>query len=325
MGMKHLLFTFIFFALACSQDLSGQPLRVLSYNTHLFYDSVAIIGGFFAGKNITYKDPQRSAAIVQTIISSGAHIVGVQEVWAISTVKTWTDALKSTYPYIYSPKESAWDPRCGSGLLVASKFPLTDVVTYRYKYFENPEDAFARKGVVIANIQLKYQNASYPITFAVTHAGTQQHKFDFGNLRELATQLAPSTKTPMIVVGDFNAHAERPKDYAIFNPIFQNLGCVDVFPFLFPEKIANQSNSTFTTWGARNTLEPHFNAAQEDDDSKGERIDFQYCRPTGTASPLTLTPKDIYIPRDWRRTIDGELLDLSDHYPVVAEYLVSKK
>ncbi len=281
-------------------------MRVLSYNTHLFYDSVAIIGGFFAGKNITYKDPQRSAAIVQTIISSGAHIVGVQEVflqfffelildqvWAISTVKTWTDALKSTYPYIYSPKESAWDPRCGSGLLVASKFPLTDVVTYRYKYFENPEDAFARKGteelhlvlllntllgVVIANIQLKYQNASYPITFAVTHAGTQQHKFDFGNLRELATQLAPSTKTPMIVVGDFNAHAERPKDYAIFNPIFQNLGeqpsqishshqilgCVDVFPFLFPEKIANQSNSTFTTWGARNTLEPHFNAAQED-------------------------------------------------------------
>jgi endonuclease/exonuclease/phosphatase family metal-dependent hydrolase len=185
-------------------------LTVLTYNTHLFEDSIlecacrcGEITGVCTWDLLNYQDEIRRTEIISKIIEYGADIVALQEVWAKCWQQSFISDLLSTYPYSYN-----WDSSClcgeacfgsslwdclygylnaikhcrfdgceaerktlGNGLVLLSKWPLSDVEFERFPVFEHCSigacEVWSDKGVLTATVDI-----GGPIRIGISHALT---------------------------------------------------------------------------------------------------------------------------------------------------------
>ena len=205
----------------------GREFTVLTYNTHLFEDSILECicrCGEHADPpscnwaDYNYDDGGRRTQIVNKIRASGADIVAIEEVWALWWQRWFLEDLQDTYPYTpqYTatfdsscPCEGAfgqtsllnacldywnaigmicsycckapcflWPNTCpkkntlGNGLVLLSKFPLSDVKFERFPVFEQCDvgkcEAWSDKGVLTATVNV----GGAPIRIGISHALT---------------------------------------------------------------------------------------------------------------------------------------------------------
>ena len=160
-----------------------REIAVLTYNTHLFDDTVV---DWFTEENY-YEDTMRRHRIDSKIADSGADIVALQEVWAERWQKWFTQGSEDdqgmissaygAYPYrryvfgacaTIGPVETL-----GSGLVLLSKFPIVDSAfkafpVFDYQTIPCDSDYFARKGVLTATISVGDKNIRIGASHALT-------------------------------------------------------------------------------------------------------------------------------------------------------------
>jgi uncharacterized repeat protein (TIGR01451 family) len=176
----------------------AHNITVLTYNTHLFEDSAAAL--FRPGT--VHDDTTRRLAIVEKIrelcqdpCNDGCpDIVALQEVWGNrwtftdpSKLKTYwfSEELKDIYPY--SAKSGKLGcrgflnvPGLSDGVVVLSKWPLTNVTFDQFPCFEyykapNTSEYWARKGVLSAIVEIGDYGCGDPaqtVRLAGSHAFT---------------------------------------------------------------------------------------------------------------------------------------------------------
>ena len=166
------------------KPVTGQTpseLTVLTYNTHLFEDTH--VETFSRGANY-HEDTVRRHRMRDRIKTYGADIVALQEVWAYDRQSDFIRELRSTYPYAArvdsarkctlpsgalglipgAPPAASLVPTpkvlpltLGNGLLLLSKWPLSDVKfkrfpVYRMSPLTDAKDDWANKGILTATV-----------------------------------------------------------------------------------------------------------------------------------------------------------------------------
>jgi parallel beta-helix repeat protein len=239
---------------------------VLTYNTHLFEDSIleAICrcGEIPSPDSCTwsdynYDDGGRRTQIVNRIRASAADIVALEEVWALWWQRWFIEDLQDMYPYTATVDSSCafadalpwelnacldggmicaycckapcilWPNTCpkkntlGNGLVLLSKFPLSDIGFERFPVFsqEGKEgdlgtEAWSDKGILTATVKI----GGAPIRIGISHALTGPDDY---NSNWDTDYVAPATTTfqlngeSYIFALDKNnqAHISRFEDY----------------------------------------------------------------------------------------------------------------
>ena len=183
----------------------AYEITVLTYNTHLFGDSIVAdlcwaldlldwdwVGDWFDSlpfcmDEIYHEDDARRYRIADKVEESGADIVALQEVWAWSNQKWFVNRLKDTYPFAfikYSGRDSYLFgiDTLGNGLVLLSKFPLSDTGFKRFPvYTDNPnpgnDDCWANKGVLTATVDIGFQQVRVGISHALTGGDDQKGRW----------------------------------------------------------------------------------------------------------------------------------------------------
>jgi endonuclease/exonuclease/phosphatase family metal-dependent hydrolase len=325
--------------------ITEQPpvdsLAFLTYNTHLFEGSNAMVGAGLKDVvedlkpivretpdpiRIIYKDGERMQEVVRRInaLTPIPDVVCLQEVWAVERQRELRDALLLTYPYVYVVPDAGFkglfkDLRDAvantSGLIVASRFYLRDVKFLMYTGAKKKmEDGLAKKGALAFRVRVPVSDRkAVDLRVGTTHAFTppaqaQQNveqlanlTFDGGKVEEPADDA--------VVLGDFNIHRNKEAEYASLLASMREWGADDIVEAMDP--------GDYTDWPAGNRLTaildgtlPTFDPARKD------RIDYVFFRP---AAESHLRPADVQVFHDWT-IADG--VDVSDHAPVLARFEV---
>jgi endonuclease/exonuclease/phosphatase family metal-dependent hydrolase len=164
-------------------NVTAYEITVLTYNTHLFGDSTLAQfctqwpwSMFCDIDDFLFRDRIRRYHIACKVEESGADIVALQEVWAWSNQNWFVNRLKDTYPFgliNYSACVSSYGGTLGNGLVLLSKFPLSDgdfkrFPTYTYESLPANDDSWANKGVLTATVETGLQ----PVRVGISHALT---------------------------------------------------------------------------------------------------------------------------------------------------------
>lgn len=318
----------------------NTTLHVLGYNTHLFggtaveiikelketaVDFINSISGNVIGKDATkkdaieYYDDIRIDKIINQVKNLAPDIVGLSEVWANKSKKRFISELKSQLPY------SAWDKnenslQIGSGLLLLSRFPLSNV--YFTQYPDGSlvgDDKHSQKGFILATADLGAQKLL--IAHTHTQADNDQEAIEArkSNIIQLqkAISKAADNSIPAILLGDLNIIGESesgsPTDeYEFLCETLKPLQMTDSYHTLHP----NATSAPGYTYDAvNNKLIAHF-APKEAEKKVQQRLDYMFVRgitPTSVTVPNSFT----FQPPDGKGTTD-----LSDHYPLEGNFSI---
>lgn len=280
--------------------LNDQPatniVRVLTYNTHLMKGSFIEKGSdvkreFTVSHPQVFEDVARCQAILRKVIKSNADVVSLQEVWDI----VWEDGvirqMAAMYPYACNGPVSA-NPLYTqtSGVVLLSKFPLSDVVRIKYHGMDTEED-MTSKGILSATIDIPLFGK---LRIGTTHAATDTGGDNCANLIGLALNTVvlkeENQKLPALLLGDFNVHpGKRDAMRAAFS-----FSGVNTFTAIDGWKTVHPNAENHTVDMRYNTLDQFFSP---DRDTAGPSvIDYIWTKPGDTH---VLTPKAAVIPRDW--------------------------
>ena len=293
--------------------MSGIKLHFLSYNTHLFKDTILEWG---AGQE--YHDSTRLNTIITLLKHSTPDIIGLSEVWANASKDKFIDGLKSQLPY------SAWDQnrnplQVGSGLLLLSRFPLSNVSFIQYANLKG-WDKMSQKGFILANVEIRSQKLLIALTHTQAGDNCEEIEARRGNLNQLLNFLntaieIESKSIPVILLGDLNiigeSESDTPtEDYKIWCNQLKWYSIYDSYRCLNPSAT---SDPGYTYDAVNNNLIARF-APKDADKKYRQRLDYMFVR------GVTIT--SISVPKNFTfQTSDGTM-DLSDHYPLQGEFLL---
>jgi len=243
----------------------NKKLTVLTYNTHLFEDSslecIARCGGEWAKYN--YYDGDRQWWIAAYTRSSGADIVALEEVWAYGYRKWFKDTLgqgSPLYQYYSWNVENTVNcmeglraytnvlPACvdgyallylpplsddyarrfntlGPGLILLSKYPLTDLRFQRFPTYEQSSrpggsEVWSDKGVLTATANVAGTPMRIGISHALTGAYDDWHlgSWDYDYLPNPITAFQVGGEPYLFAVrNDGQARISRLEDYSSFD------------------------------------------------------------------------------------------------------------
>ncbi len=290
-------------------------LKCLGYNTHLFLGTVAAWGS-----NQTYFDSERINEIIAKVKTLSPDIVGLSEVWANKSKDRFKNGLKDLLPYY------AWDNntnsfQMGSGLLLLSRFPLSNIEFTRYDSLVG-FDALSQKGFILATIEIKGQK----VLIAQTHTQADEddnaieaRRSNFLQLQDgiatyLARYLQPST--PAILIGDLNIIGEDSsgsptKEYKFLSEALNQLQMTDSYRTFYPNAVADPGY----TYDAVNDRLIGIFAPKEAANKLKQRLDYMFVRGI-TPISVTVPYSDFtFLPPDGKG-----ITDLSDHYPLYTRF-----
>ena len=324
-----------------TQTNTEANLNILVYNTHLFGKDLISTISQFVGSVIYYQDELRNHIITQTIKDSDADIVGLVEVWNDGFASTMIDEVKDSYPYHYrGPHGNSYEV-IGHGLLLLSKYPLSEKKFYEYKDLDG-FDKFSRKGFLTAKAEIPNPKADknpIRVRFFLTH--TQAASSDKSYEKKRQANIAQLTKTieeyqtgkadnsdtdiPVFAFGDFNVIGEDEKtgqstsEYNKTLDCFQKVGLFDFYRKL--DDFEDAPGYTYFSDGLnqRNKLIPIF-------DKEGakknvhQRLDYIFYSQEN--SSIKVTPTESKILTDYTYTDNNtqEDMDLSDHEPLWGKF-----
>jgi endonuclease/exonuclease/phosphatase family metal-dependent hydrolase len=279
-------------------------IRLLIYNTHLMEDSNIVVGAWYKNKKpVVFQDEARHPFIVQKIKDSGADIVALQEVWAAKRMERFQRELSDKYPYCalgsggatplkYLPEllNTGIPPRAsGSGLVVLSKLPLSDVL---FELFDDPDDdeeRAASKGTLTVTVQ-----GPTPFRLGVTHAWTNAGGDDCRNISDL---IGRTTRIPLaaVMAGDLNIHRSSSK-YGKLDKMMKDAGAQDSWRQVHGD---NKFDESVTDNERRNNLAQFFSPMR--DTAKPDCIDYVYA---GSTPQMTIKAGSAEVLRDWKFQTD---------------------
>ena len=202
----------------------AKQLRVLSYNTHLMQFSFIEQGTDLARwlnpmPYEVWEDEARRDIIIRNAINSLADIISFQEVWSIRFEDYFKASLKQLYPYYFTgDSQTIFSLVATSGLLLCSKFPLTDRFFARFPDMKD-WDAKSYKGVLggVAHIP----------NVGKLRIGTGHTTGAVRDIQWIAdhtvTNFAEGKDLPAIMLGDFNIgwrSGGASQDYLAMKKIF---------------------------------------------------------------------------------------------------------
>ncbi|CAN5170194.1 endonuclease/exonuclease/phosphatase family protein [soil metagenome] len=202
-------------------ELPAQQLTVMTYNIH-------------HGRN--EMNEVDLPAIAEVIKSSGAELIGLQEVDSVCRRSGNVDQMKvlGDLTGMHYNFQKHYDFDGGSyGLGILSKYPIENVKNYSLTYSLNDINSDNRI-LMVADIQL---GKSRTIHFATVHF---DHREDPGirSLQSAETfNFLKNLKNPVILTGDLNAEPEKPE----IRDVIENFADTDdTGAFTFPSDKPNK-------------------------------------------------------------------------------------
>lgn len=307
-----------------------SKFSVVSYNTHLFQDSVAAgMSGFL---NIVKKDKmklldqdQTRRNDISTRCGLGADgsapydLIGLTEVWSHEYQDYFKGQMKASHytPYAYQG-ESAFSGSAGMVLGAKGKFRLGP----NFSKYEHMVDAdkFSSKGVAYGVAKLGPSQDMY-VGIVQTHAQASytgsEASDEAARESQLSATLYPALnkidawmgtffavkKKAVLLFGDMNIVGGS-AEYKTFAKAMKEHGFQDAW-------IAVNGNADgYTYVPSADSLVDYFDSTQKEP----QRLDYIFYKGAGGSK---VTCKSMKVLTDWK-TSRG--LDLSDHYPVTAEF-----
>jgi len=308
-------------------DPLANGITVVTYNTHLFKGSSSEVGFFF--RNVTqnikhffsheglrctapivFDDDNRARLIADKIKTSGADIVGLQEVWSYRRQQWFCRELASVYPYSCYPTHPRLALRTTSGLVLLSRYRLTDLSFSGFSHKGRPffhDENWATKGVVTATVEAWPGGPTFRI--GISHACTDAGGSSQPNIRQLASQTTTNHTGPAIMMGDLNVHRSK---YGIMDQLFRKAGAVDAYV----EVHGTGEGGETIDWVENRLMQYFWPGANVTDPDCDDRIDYVYVKPAGAG--LRLVPTEAHVDRGGK--YGDNSMDLSDHYPLFVKF-----
>ena len=279
--------------------------RILTYNTHLFGDPLAIEGIKFP----VFEDAVRAERIAERIVENGADIVGLTEVWDDNLAKKIVDAVNPAYPNSWRPPNGGIGLLLGNGLLVLTRATTTlDISIFEsFSDLAGP-DYFSYKGFAVFTSQPQGSAATLKGVLTHTQAAYPEDPYTsvrLDNFRQIASSVTPNQDLNFIF-GDLNTIAEEGEQPTReYDSMLQILAKEDAYRTVFPD-IESHPGLTFDV--PANNLARKFNPDEPD---AQQRLDYVlYC------SEANAAPTAARVLTDWTFETGGRTWNLSDHYPL---------
>ena len=269
-----------------------RRLRLLTYNTHLMVGSILEEGADLFRKNpILFHDEDRYAAMIQRIKDSGADIVALQEVWSTTNMDRIQNDLRSTYKYTDRGSNGA-TLKAGSGIVILSKFPLSEGSFVEFKGAHDWDERMATKGALAVTVDLLDGSK---IRVGLTHCWTDAGGDECTNIKDLVGETL-SHDRPAVMMGDFNIHRRgNPAKYGKLTALMAGRGATDSWTELHGPA---WSDACATDDQIHNNLAQFF--SPDRDTPAPDCIDYLYLRNHGTGH---LRPVKAEVLRDWKTDI----------------------
>ena len=339
-------------ATSCRLSPASTELTVLTYNTHLFEGSRAVILGVasaaFKNKFFIFDDEKRAEKMLYKIVESRADIVALQEVWADGNQVWFCRQLKSVYPYCFvSGQKEDWKDRKKTGylntcgLVLLSKYKFIGEPKFfefdRSKFSETflgvhtEEEYYARKGVITATVELRPGGPTIRLGISQTATGHDMENVDAEVIMARTTRDETGGSfidSPAIMMGDFNVHAHWKGQFDMLKTTLSKYDAVDAYREVHPcDSEERMSEDDYTIDRQNNVLHQMFFQQSADLKLDRDRIDYVFFKKSGGG--LELTPVEAEVLRDWKYEAVWKkrvnlLADLSDHYPVKVKFKLTR-
>ncbi len=250
--------------------------------------------------------------IITQVQNLNPDIVGFSEVWANSSKHRLIDGLKSQFPY------SAWDHndnslQIGSGLLLLSRFPLSNVLFNQYVNLSG-FDRISQKGFILATAKIGEQE----ILIAHTHTQADENNDAINNRKANLNQLfnifcSQADSMPIILLGDLNIVGEDnsgnpTQEYTYLRLLFRNNYMSDSYRSV---NTSAKSDPGYTYDAVNNKLINRFDHTSAVNAIK-QRLDYMFVR--------GLQPNSVTVLKTFTFQISDGTIDLSDHYPLYGSF-----
>ena len=231
----------------------------------------------------------------------GLDVVCMQELWLAEAVDVFSRVPGLHHRIVAENHATLWPLTIGgSGLGVASRYPI---VTSEMRDFSRPHvgaERFARKGMAHARIRMGSREIDVITTHMQAGYGDSARKVRRRHLNELRAfaEEHGSPERPLVVCGDLNIDGlgrVRAREYTAILEAFADY--TDIFE--------DHDLPTFHT--VENTLARRF-----EPDSPAQRIDYVLVRSTGQS--LRVLHKDLMLQKALTVRDDHERVHASDHY-----------
>jgi endonuclease/exonuclease/phosphatase family metal-dependent hydrolase len=279
-------------------------LKILTYNAGLLK-----IGLF--GRTLVEPAPfvnERFARLAPALLSSGADIIALQEVYDRSHQTQLINDLFGIYPYHAVSPTRRWR-HFGAALMIFSKYPMVDVQYLLFDHVPFDERLFVDKGIIIATINT---DVFGPIRLANTHntsggalhdpEGVFTSRVRDNQYRQIFAALDHDPSMKRFAVGDFNASPEvMPKNY-------QELlshGYTDAWASC--HSVTNDS-----TWDPKNELNAHGPHRL----TSAQRMDHIFSK-NGSGSAIWAIDARIVLNDRCVSVPGGGRVTISDHYGLI--------
>ena len=222
-----------------------------------------------------------------------------------------------------------------------SKHPLSDQQFYNFNQLTS-EDKYSCKGILTAKAELPNPSAGgkpIGVRLFLTHtqADEKNKAIRLTNISQLVDTVADyqigrphlgdiQTKIPVFAFGDFNVIAEgsdgQPtqefKEIENTDYLFPKVGLTDYYRDLHVD-VKEYPGYTYyyNQESKRNTLIPRF-AEEDAKNSVHQRLDYIFY--SQKDSSIKITPTEAQVFTDYTLTLDGKLIDLSDHEPILGKF-----
>ncbi len=262
-------------------------LKIVTWN-------IQMLPTFPAVEPLQKGQAMRAPWIVEFLNAQDYDVVVMQEVIDKKMTELLKAGLKEKYPYQVSVEAKRGLAGCSGGILFVGKIPLKYVAHNVYKNISGV-DAMAEKGCVL--VEAEHNGVRFQIAGTHLQAGDDEAREK--EIPEIAELLAPhqTQGVPQILLGDMNLSP----DEAVYTKLLETTEMTS-FPLDDPEPTTTSPNNSWRKPGKR-----------------GRHIDHVLLNPRGTGT--TIARQTV---QRARREHEGKMIDLADHYGVVAEILFKK-
>mmetsp|Transcript_10451 Transcript_10451/g.16039 ORF Transcript_10451/g.16039 Transcript_10451/m.16039 type:complete len:311 (-) Transcript_10451:244-1176(-) len=299
---------------------NANKLTILTYNVGLL--RVRTIGvTLFSNPDFI---PERLEHLPKSLLSSGADILALQEIYEKKHVSNLLKEVKEVYPY-HARVESHWPWQKSNGLLILSKFPLTDIGLMKHRRGPWLESLMGSKAIIFCRVTGTACGDISLVNLHTTAGGTDDpesdatNKFRESQLKEAIDFLEKGSHDGdrKVLIGDLNMS----KEVSSCNYEYLcNSGYTDLVHHaeeLPPKTTTNDnenSDEPFVTWDPENILNkrgPHAKCP-------GQRCDHVFAEESSNlyvkkAYPM-FTDAFIECPKE-----ENLKVTLSDHYGIQVE------
>jgi endonuclease/exonuclease/phosphatase family metal-dependent hydrolase len=276
--------------------------RITQYNTHLFGETS--LDRFPANlvTNIIHNDTHRLESIIAKLAALDSDIIVLCEVWAAETIRIITEHFGQRGYYAHHHNDPGF--LFGSGLVVLSKYTLTDVSFTGYKDLYGA-DRFSSKGFLDVKIALHAKKILHLLhTHVQSWWDSHQVKMRAKNFQQLFERVAAiraeDVNAHIMVSGDLNMVGDQ-AEYRQINRQFEKFGLFDCFRKKFSSDVDYPG---YTYDAVNNKLIHQFDKVSTRKKIQ-YRLDYFYTN-TGEV-------EEFVIPR----FTQGGGEDVSDHHPIV--------